>query len=232
MLVGIHDSALDAVSSFDLQLFTEDDDLGPALEIDVDALGDDPGRLKSMLGKALHENKKVRQQAGSYRTKLRAAETERDDFKGKLTTADTEKTEIAAKLETANRANGQYRTNFKTQRIEDAVKAALQTAGAIDVDLVAGAIPKDKIACDDETFAVSGVDDVVKAFQAEKAHLFGKTTQAATGTNRSGTGPTGTQTGTAPVKPVDYRDTTKSLEDLERESNMAMFGRSSIGGGV
>jgi len=232
MFVGILGPALDAVPSFDLQLFTEDDDLGPALEIDVDALGDDPGRLKSMLGKALHENKKVRQQAGNYRTKLRAVETERDDFKGKVTALETEKTDIAGKLETANRANGQYRTNFKSQLVESAVKDALKAAGAIDVDLVAGAIPKDKIACDDDTFAVSGVEDVVKAFQAEKAHLFGKAVAQPTGTNRTGTGPTGTQTGTQGASSVDYRDTSKSLEDLERESNMAMFGRPTIGGGV
>jgi len=232
MFVGIRSSLAQAAAAvFNLQLFTDGDDpeLGPALEIDVDALGDDVVKLKTMLGKALHENKKVRQQAGKYRTGLRTAESERDAARVQVTGLETEKTDLSGKLETANRANGQYKTNFKTQLVDRALKDALKAAGAIDVDLVAGAVPRDKITCDDETFALGGVEDVVKAFQEEKAHLFGKRAPPPV-TGRHGPGPTGGPTG-APTTTVDYRDTSKTLEQLERESNIAQFGRPTLAGG-
>jgi hypothetical protein len=227
-------TALVAALPFNLQLFTEnpDDELGAPLEIDVDALGDDAPRLKAMLGKALHENKRVRTQAGRYRTQLRTAEGERDAARTQVTALEAEKTDLGTKLETANRANGQYNANFKAQLVDRAVKEALKTAGAIDVDLVATALPKDKITCADETFALAGVDEAITAFKAEKAHLFGKpAAQPPGGTNRGGPGPGGAGTGGG-TSTVDFRDGSKTLEQLERESNIAMFGRANIGGGM
>ena len=69
-------TALDAAATMNLQLFADDDDpvLGQPFEVDVDALGDDVVKLKTMLGKALHDNKRVRAEAGKRRTALRAAE--------------------------------------------------------------------------------------------------------------------------------------------------------------
>lgn len=225
-------AARDAAARLHLQRFADDLDaeIGPPLEIDVDALGDDVGKLKSMLGRALHENKKVRTQAGNYRTKLRAAEQERETLKEQLTTATADSQKLKDDLETANRANGQYKANFKARLVDETLRVLLKEAGAVDVDLMLPAIKRESITCDDETFEVKGAKEVVDAFKTEKATLFTAKPPPSGGTNRSGQGPQGGAQGGGEGGKVDYRDPTKSLEQLEQESNLAMFGRRSISG--
>lgn len=206
----------------DLQLFPEDDDLGPELEIDVDALGDDAPKLKSMLGKALHENKRIRKQAGRYRTELRTVEQERETVRGELTALQTEHDKSKADLETANRANGQYKANFKQQLVDGELRTALKEAGAIDgtIDLILPAIKRDAIKCDDETFKIDGVKETIEAFKGEKPSLFGKVTVTQTrGTSTTGAGPGngGAAAGGGDTAKLGYRDPSKTLEQLERE---------------
>lgn len=229
---GKSSAALDAAWLFDIQLFAEDLDteLGPAFEVDVDALGDDAVKLKQMLGKALHDNKRVRAEAGKRRTALRATEAERDGLLTQVTTLTTERDTAKGELETANRSKGQHLTNFKNGLIERDLRASLTEAGMLPeaIDLALPAIKRDGITCDDEKFEVQGVKEVVDAFKAEKPALFGKPVAAGPRGTSTGAGPTG-GAATGGAEKISYRDSSKTLEQIERERDIANFGRPTAG---
>lgn len=85
--------------------------------------------------------------------------------------------------------------------IERDLKAALTEAGMLPdvVDVVMPSIKRDGITCDNEKREVKGVKDAVDAFKKAKPALFGAK--------------------------LGYRDTTKSLVDIERARDMERFGQ-------
>jgi hypothetical protein len=85
--------------------------------------------------------------------------------------------------------------------IERDLKAALSEAGMLPeaIDLALPAIRRDRITCDNDKREVKGVKEAVDAFKAERPALFGDK--------------------------MSYRDTTKSLVDIERARDMECFGQ-------
>jgi hypothetical protein len=231
----------------DLQLFADPDpDFGDPPQTDLDALGDDPVKLKAALVKQLAFGKKVVNEAAKRRIAMSEdhqkvlktiqnvererdiTERERDELKAKLETAEADLTKTKADLETANRSNGQHLANFKSARIDEALTSALKEAGMSDDVLLLAlpAIKRDGITCDENNkFAIAGVKEVVDAYKVEKPTLFkGAPTTGPRGTS-AGTGPTGgSVTGGGKTK-IDYRDKSKSFEELQRESDIEKYGR-------
>lgn len=168
-----------------LQLFasgTDDDDLGAPPEIDVSSLSDDPATLKRTIGTLLADNRKVRREAGNRRSALRTAEQQLNDEKAAHTKTkgdlEGERDKIKGDLETANRSNGQLRSKFREQFVDQHVRTELEKRGAKNVDDAMKLLDVSKIEFDEEKLGVkdaAALTATLDEFAKTRDYLFGAT---------------------------------------------------------
>lgn len=118
--------------------------------------------------------------------KLKAAETERDDFKkqlddlsgklGKLDQFAKDNEELKSQLETikseSETAKTELEARLKKQAFDFRLDAALQKAGAKNAKAVRALLDTEKLSLDGDN--IIGLDDQLKAVKEDSAYLFGE----------------------------------------------------------
>jgi predicted nuclease with TOPRIM domain len=194
------------------------------------ALEGERDQLKTKLETATSASTTLEQQIADLSNAKTALETERDGLTTKVTDFETLKAELEGKIETANRSSGQHLANFKKRALDAAIADALVKANVVDNDAALALLKRDGITVDDETFEVKGVDEAFTTLLTEKPALK-KAEPGPRGTNAGGLGPFGGGGGGGGgQKFTDFRDPDKTLDQLERESNLAKYGIATISG--
>lgn len=166
---------------FDLQMFAEDDELGEPLNIDQSSLSDDPLQLKRLIGTLMADNSKARRSDKNQRTRRQAVEaellTEKTAHTKTKTDLEADLTKHKTDLETANRSNGQYKTKFREQFVDQKVRAELDKRGAHNVDDAMKLLDLSKIEFDEDKLEIKNADALgttLDAFAKERTYLFGE----------------------------------------------------------
>jgi len=177
---------------FDLQMFAADDDddvLGAAPSIDVATLSDDPAQLKRMITTLVSDNKNARREAIRRRgereaLKIDIANEKAAHLKTK-TDLEADLTKSKTDLETANRSNGQYKSRFREQFVDQKVRTELEKRGAKNVDDAMKLLDVSKFEFDEEKLEVKDPAALTKAldeFAKEREYLFGPPNNTIRGT--------------------------------------------------